>query len=62
MKTKSFSVWYGEESLTREQFIQEWLESTHKYVSMFSNNDMAAELIDFQTKVVEFAGKQWDSK
>ena len=62
MKTKTFEAWHGEEALTRKQYVDRWVETTYQLSYMFNKYDKGADLIDFQIKVMDLAGSEWDKK
>ena len=59
---KTFSNGFGSMDLTRAEYIEHWLQSTHHYVTLFYGNSTedAGKLIDFQCALEEVAGKYWD--
>ena len=54
--------WNGEVELTRDEYIKEWLETTHQYSYMFYKNARPQALLTFQLMLSDLAGKEWDSK
>ncbi len=59
-KTKTFEAWHGDEELTRQQYIDRWVSTTRQLAYMFGKYDMSADLLEFQFKLTEIAGKEWD--
>jgi hypothetical protein len=59
---KTFSNGFGSMDLTRDEYIDHWLSSTHQYATMFYRTNEAEDLIKFQGKVVDVAGKFWDEQ
>jgi hypothetical protein len=59
-KTKTFEAWNGDVELTRQQYIDRWVSTTHQLAYMFGKYDMSADLLEFQFKLTEVAGKEWD--
>lgn len=60
-KVKSFDSWFGKpQYLTRQEFIDRWVSTTHQMAYMFGKYDMSADLLDFQLKLTDIAGKEWD--
>lgn len=46
--------------MTRDEYIDRWLMPTRSMVGLFSNISKQSELIDFQLKLIEAAGIEWD--
>jgi hypothetical protein len=57
---KSFSNGWGSKELSREEYIEYWLETTYHYTTLFYKADRGAELFDFRCALEEIAGKYWD--
>lgn len=61
-KTKTFEAWHGEEGLTRQQYIDRWVSTTYQLAYMFGKYDKSADLLEFQLKIVDLAGAEWDKR
>ena len=60
-KVKPFESWYGKDQyLTRQEYIDRWVSLTNQMSYMFSKYNMSADLLDFQLKLTEIAGNEWD--
>lgn len=46
--------------MTREEYIDRWVAPTRSMVPIFSKAYMQSDLIDFQLKLIEAAGIEWD--
>ena len=60
MKTKTFDSFFGTKEVSRKEFIEQWLKTTHQYTQMFYGADKGGTLMDFQFVLQELAGKAWD--
>jgi hypothetical protein len=61
--TKPFPNSFGKEiQLTREQFIQRWIEPTHQFAYILGAEGSLEKLNEFQNEIVRLAGKQWDNQ
>ena len=58
---KTFSNGFSSMDLTRDEYINHWLESTHHYTTMFFCVDEGTKLMNFQGELMEVAGKYWDN-
>lgn len=65
MITKTFTAWNGDKELTREQYIQEWLDSTIAVGGLFDGKmgDVTSQqYFAFRDTVADLAGKKWDKQ
>jgi len=63
MTTKTFQNSFGKDiELTREEYIQRWIEQTHQFANVLGFDGTLTTLNDFQDAVRESAGKQWDKR
>jgi hypothetical protein len=60
METKTFDGFFRPVKLTKQQFIDRWVETTNQMTAMFYESDQMDALRDFQHKVYEVAGQAWD--
>ena len=61
MKTKTFDGFFGPKEVSRKEFIDQWLKTTHQYTQMFFSADEGTKLMAFQGELIEVAGKAWDN-
>jgi hypothetical protein len=61
MKTKTFDSFFGTKEVTKDEFIREWLGTTHQYSQLFYGAENGKALIDFQLELEELAAKAWDN-
>lgn len=64
MKTKTFKnvVWGTEKELTRDEYIQEWLDATIQFGTLFGGDPVTAKKFwDMRDTVGEQAGINWDN-
>jgi hypothetical protein len=61
METKAFKNWAGKDKhLTREQFIEQWLDETARFWLVFDTEEEFQNLIKFRESLARVAGKKWD--
>jgi hypothetical protein len=61
--TKPFANTFGREvQLTREQFIDRWLDSTIQFGTLFGGDPSVGKYLEFRGAVAELAGKSWDKQ
>jgi hypothetical protein len=60
--TKTFTAWTGDRELTREEYIQEWLDATIQFGTLFGGDDLVGKYLDFRGAIIEVAGKKWDKQ
>lgn len=58
--TKTFSSWIGDKDLTRDEYIQEWLDSTIQVGALFGGLHSVSKYFEFRDIVAEHAGIKWD--
>lgn len=59
--TKLFQNSFGKPTpLTREEYIQRWIEPTHQFVYLLGQDGTLDKLNDFQNEVIRLAGIKWD--
>jgi hypothetical protein len=64
MTTKTFTSWNGDKELTREQYIQEWLDTTIQAGALFDGkmgDDTVQQYFAFRDLVAKQAGIKWDN-
>jgi hypothetical protein len=63
MQTKPFPNSFGQDvQLTREQFIQRWIEPTHQFAYILGAEGSLAKLNELQDEITRLAGKRWDGE
>ena len=61
MQTKPFINMFGKEiQLTREQFIDRWMDKTNGFESLFISHGNTEQVIAFKNEVKRMAGLEWD--
>lgn len=61
--TKTFSNSFGKDvQLTREQYIERWIEPTHQFAYILGSEGSLEKLNDLQNEVKRLAGKKWDDQ
>jgi hypothetical protein len=60
METKTFDGFFKPVKLTKQQFIDRWVETTHQMTNMFFEADQMDALRDFQHQIYVVAGMAWD--
>ena len=61
MQTKPFINMFGSEvQLTREQFIDRWMDKTEGFMILFMEHGNTEQLVEFKNEVNRMAGLQWD--
>lgn len=61
--TKTFSNSFGKDvQLTREQYIQRWIEPTHQFAYILGSEGSLEKLNDLQNEIKRLAGKKWDEQ
>lgn len=60
MNTKTFDGFFGPKQVTKDEFIKQWLDTTHQYSSLFYRLGKGDELISFQCDLEDAAAKAWD--
>ena len=61
--TKPFTNSFGKEiQLTREQYIQRWIEPTHQLSYILGSEGSLEKLNDLQEEIIRLAGKKWDNE
>lgn len=60
MQTKTFKAWYGEASLTRDQYIDSWDDKTRDFLNLFVKHGSQEQFKDFKRAVILLAGTEWD--
>lgn len=61
METKTFTNSFGRAvEMTRDEYIDTWLEQTWQYGCLFNTNEQRKALTKFQQSVKESAGDKWD--
>jgi hypothetical protein len=62
MKTKPFINMFGSEvQLTRDQFIDRWMDKTEGFMMLFLEHGKVEQLKDFKNEVQRMAGMEWDN-
>ncbi len=63
MQTKPFINMFGSEvQLTRDQFIDRWMDKTEGFMMLFSEHGNPAQLMKFKSEVQRMAGLSWDEQ
>lgn len=60
--TKRFTTWNGDLILTREEFIERWLDTTIQFGTLFGGDPSVGKYLDFRDAVAEQAGIKWDKQ
>jgi hypothetical protein len=61
MQTKPFTNMFGSEvQLTREQFIDRWMDKTEGFMGLFFDHGNTSQLVEFKNEVERMAGIEWD--
>jgi len=60
METKTFDGFFKPVKLTKQQFIDRWVETTNQMTNMIYEADKMDALRDFQHKLYEVSGMAWD--
>jgi hypothetical protein len=62
--TKTFKAWNGDRELTREQYIQEWLDATIQFGALFDGKDMQEfnKFFELRNAIEQQAGNKWDKQ
>ena len=63
MTTKTFTSWNGDRELTREQYVQEWIDQTIQVGALFDGkmgDSTVQQYFAFRDLVSDLAGKKWD--
>jgi len=60
METKTFDGFFRPVKLTRQEFIDRWVETTNQMTGMFYEADQIEALKEFQHKIYVVAGMAWD--
>jgi hypothetical protein len=63
MNTKTFTAWNGDRELTREKYIQEWLDQTIQVGALFDGkmgDATVQQYFAFRDLVAKQAGIKWD--
>lgn len=61
MQTKPFINMFGTEvQLTREEFVNRWLEKSNGFAGLFFDHGEYSQLVDFKNEVQRMAGIEWD--
>ena len=61
MTTKPFPNSFGREvQLTREEFVDRWLEATIQFGTLFGGDPLVGKYLEFRDAVAERAGDKWD--
>ena len=60
METKTFDGFFKPVKLTKQQFIDRWVDTTNQMTGMFFEADQIDALRDFQHKLYEVSGMAWD--
>jgi len=61
MQTKPFPNSFGKEvQLTREEFINRWIEPTHQFAYILGAEGSLTKLNELQDEITRLAGKRWD--
>lgn len=59
--TKAFANWTGKDRhLTRDEYVQEWLDATIQFGTLFGGDSKVGTYLDFRDAVAEQSGKAWD--
>jgi len=54
---------FGREvELTRDQFIDRWMDKTEGFMMLFSEHGNPAQLMKFKSEVQRMAGLSWDEQ
>jgi hypothetical protein len=63
MNTKPFPNSFGKEvQLTRDEYIQRWVEPTHQFAYIIGSEGSLEKLNDFQAEIIRLAGDRWDKE
>lgn len=63
MQTKTFTSWNGDRELTREEYVQEWLDATIQFGTLFGGDIKTAKHFwDLRDLVSAQAGAKWDNQ
>ena len=63
MNTKPFPNSFGKEvQLTRDEFIQRWVEPTHQFAYILGSEGSLDKLNELQEEIIRLAGKKWDNQ
>jgi hypothetical protein len=63
MTTKPFPNSFGKEiQLTRDEFIQRWIEPTHQFAYILGAEGSLDKLNELQAEIIRLAGKKWDNQ
>jgi len=63
MQTKPFINMFGSEvQLTRDQFIDRWMDKTEGFMMLFLEHGNPAQLMEFKSEVQRMAGLSWDEQ
>jgi hypothetical protein len=57
---KSFSNGWGSKELSKEEYVEHWLELTGQFAYLFYPANRGDELLKFQGAIDELASKAWD--
>lgn len=61
--TKTFSNSFGKDvQLTRDEYIQRWIEPTHQFAYILGSEGSLEKLNDLQNEIKRLAGKKWDEQ
>ena len=62
--TKTFKAWNGDRELTREQYVQEWLDATIQFGTLFDGGTMKEfnKYLELRDAIAEKAGNKWDKQ
>lgn len=61
MTTKTVQGFFGPKQVTREEFIKEWTSHFMEFYSLCETTQDFAELDAIKVKMIDLAGKRWDS-
>lgn len=60
--TKTFKNSFGRDvQLTRDEYINQWVETTHQYAYIIGSEGSLDKLNEFQNELIRLAGKKWDN-
>ena len=63
MQTKPFPNSFGKEiQLTRDEFIQRWIDPTHQFACILGAEGSLNKLNELQAEIIRLAGKKWDNQ
>lgn len=61
--TKTFANSFGKDvQLTRDEYIQRWIEPTHQFAYILGSEGSLGKLNDLQNEIKRLAGKKWDEQ